>query len=71
MKRRIMQRIENQRWVYYVQKRRFFFFWKDAEGPFAHRHTAMERVMDMRARDDYGGHMPWEAGRLIHRKDTT
>ena len=68
MKRRIVQRIENQRWTYYVQRRRWGF-WRDASGPFMYRHTAMESVITMRARDDYGGHMPWEGARLMRPTD--
>lgn len=64
MKRRIVQRIENQRWTYYVQCRRWGI-WRDTEGPFTSRAAAMEAVLYMRARDDYGGHMPWEGARLI------
>jgi uncharacterized protein YbaA (DUF1428 family) len=64
MKRRIVQRIENQRWIYVVQQRRWIFFWRDYH-TCQYRHTAMETVMTLRARDDYGGHMPWEGAKLI------
>jgi hypothetical protein len=64
MKRRIVQRIERQRWTFYVQRRRFGL-WRDADGPFTSRPAAMDAVIIMRARDDYGGYMPWEGAKLI------
>lgn len=61
--RRIVQRIESQRWVYYVQKRGWVF-WRTVYGPFEVRAQALEALTLLRARDDYGGRIPWESAKL-------
>jgi hypothetical protein len=62
--RRIVQRIEAQRWTYYVQSRVWGFFYRDAQGPFATKAAATEAQTTLRARDDYGGRLPWEQAKL-------
>jgi hypothetical protein len=58
--RRIVQRIEAQRWTYYLQTRWGGIFWRDAGGPFATKAQATDAQTILRARDDYGGRLPWE-----------
>ena len=58
--RRIVQRIEAQRWTYYVQTRWGGIFWRDAGGPYATKAAATDAQTILRARDDYNGRIPWE-----------
>jgi len=41
-----VQRIENQRWAFYAQRRRFLFFWRDAEGKYGVKGKWVAGVLD-------------------------
>jgi hypothetical protein len=58
MRLRIRQTIENRKWVYHVQRRRWFL-WFNASDPLKTKGEAREALLTLRTEYEYGGVKPW------------